>query len=259
MRGGGSSRSCSHRACAAPAAAIYLDDDQNISLRTRIYSQAAIRLNDSQGDTTPTTKRGQLVQHRNFFNPEFEAKLTSYTTWMKDSWLSFLAPDDFSARLAAWGFYDGIYDYGSSQFHDTAAKINAAYPDVTKQTGAFIFEGPTFNPKGKTLDTIFPGVEVQNPHDIYASQRRVNELYLNYTKGPVLPPRRQAKPFRGASPIPSPSSTRTTRSISPWALPESSRTLTRRASRCGRCAPASPLRLPRPAVQRLRRGLLGSR
>ena len=33
--------------------AIYLDEDQTISLRARIYSQAAIRLNDSQADNAP--------------------------------------------------------------------------------------------------------------------------------------------------------------------------------------------------------------
>src|SRR5206468_4289380 len=89
---------------ARSAAALFLDDDQTISLRARVYSQAAIRLNDGQADTTPKVKRGQLVQHRNYFNPELEAKLTSRTAWMKGTWLDFLAPDDFSARLAAWGF-----------------------------------------------------------------------------------------------------------------------------------------------------------
>src|SRR5512135_3628474 len=99
-----------------PARAIYLDEAQNFSLRSRVYSQGSIRLNDSQGDTTPHTEDGQLVQHRNFFNPELGAKLTGYTSWMKGTWLDVLAPDDLSARLAAWGFYDGIYDYGAGQF-----------------------------------------------------------------------------------------------------------------------------------------------
>jgi hypothetical protein len=171
---------------ARSAAAMFLDEDQNVSFRARIYSQAAIRLNDSQQDSTPSFKRGQLVQNRNFFNPELEAKLTSHTAWMKGSWLDFLAPDDFSARLAGWGFYDGIYDYGSSQFAAEAAKVNADFPDVTKQNGAFYLEGPTVNTKGKTISTIFPGVEVQNPRDIYETQRRINELYLNYSKGPLF-------------------------------------------------------------------------
>jgi hypothetical protein len=182
---------------ARSAGAIFLDEDQTISLRTRIYSQASIRATDSQGDTTPGAKSGQLVQARNFFNPELEAKLTPYTTWMKGSWLGFMAPDELSGRLAGWGFYDGIYDYGSRQFERAARNINATYPTVPscQKVGctltfpsAFQLEGPTFsvNPKATSIGQVFPGVEKQDPHDVYASQHRVNELYLNYTKGPLF-------------------------------------------------------------------------
>ncbi|MFQ5665983.1 MAG: DUF1302 family protein [Candidatus Binatia bacterium] len=168
------------------AGAFYLDEGQNISLRARIYSQAAFRLNDSQTDTVPSTKRGQLIQHRNFVNPELDAKLTSYTSWMKGSFLDFLAPDDFRFRVAGWGFYDGIYDYGPTQFNESQKRINATYPDLTQRTSAFFLEGPRFDPQANTLGKIFPGAEVQHPRDIYATQRRVNELYLSYSKGPVF-------------------------------------------------------------------------
>ncbi len=171
---------------ARTAAALYLDEDQNISFRARIYSQGAVRLNDSQTDTTPTTKRGQLVQHRNFFNPELDAKLTGYTTWMKGAGLGFLAPDEFGLRLAAWGFYDGVYDYAAGQFGDNAATINSTYPDLTKRTHAFFLEGHTFNPKGNSVATIFGGDENLNPRDIWGHQQRINELYLNYVKGPFF-------------------------------------------------------------------------
>jgi hypothetical protein len=182
---------------ARSAGAIFLDEDQTISLRSRIYSQAAIRATDWQGQTTPPAYSGQLIQNRNFFNPELEAKLTSYTSWMKGTWLDFMAPDNFSGRLAAWGFYDGIYDYGSRQFARSAANINATYPTVPSCTtpgctltfpSAFYLEGPTVNldTAATSIDQVFPGSQNQDPHDIYASQRRVNELYLNYTKGPLF-------------------------------------------------------------------------
>ena len=171
---------------ARSASAIYLDEDQNVSLRTRIYSQGSVRLNDSQTDTVPSTKRGQLVQHRNFYNPELEAKLTSYTSWMKDAGLGFLAPDEFGFRLAAWGFYDGVYDYASRQFANNAKTINSTYPGLTKRTHAFFLEGHSFNPNGTTVDTIFPDVENLNPTDIWGHQQRINELYLNYVKGPFF-------------------------------------------------------------------------
>jgi len=188
---------------ARTALGIFLDEDQNFSLRARIYSQASIRTENSQVDTVPSTKAGQLIQHRNYYNPELDAKLSPYTKWMKGTFLDVVAPDDFGFRLAAWGFYDGIYDYGSRQFHNTARLVNSTFPDVLKfnEGHAFILEGPKFNcqrrigrnrvcvnaaGQGSSISDIFPGAEVQNPHDIYASQHRVNELYLNYTKGPLF-------------------------------------------------------------------------
>ena len=172
---------------ARSAAALYLDDDQNINLRARIYSQATVRIEDSSVGTVPTTKAGQLVQHRNFFNPELEAKLVSYTKWMKGTWLDGIAPDDLSMRVAGWGFYDGIYDYGSSQFNDTARLINSTYPNLdARPQRAWFLEGARYNPYATTVDEMFPKSNDQNPRDIYGTRRRVNELYLNYTKGPVF-------------------------------------------------------------------------
>ena len=123
---------------ARPAPAIYLDEDRDIALRARVYSQVSIRLEDSNVDTVPTTKTGQLVQHRNFYNPELDAKLTKYTKWMGRNGLGWLEPDDFSFRIAAWGFYDGIYDYGSSQFNRTQRNVNTGYPNPIGENAFFL-------------------------------------------------------------------------------------------------------------------------
>lgn len=184
-------------AWAATAHALYLDENQDITLRARIYSQATIRAEDSSVGTTPVTKTGQLVQHRNFFNPELDAKLTPYSNWLKGTVLEWLAPDDLNFRLAAWGFYDGIYDYGTGQF-DAVRRAPSADADGNP-TRAWILAGDSIagsvrNPAdatapfigGATLDEVFPGHDIQNPHDIYATQRRINELYLSYTKGPLF-------------------------------------------------------------------------
>lgn len=199
-------------ACARGASAIYLDEDREVSLRARVYSQAAIRTEDSQKDTVPSVKTGQLVQHRNFYNPEFDAKLTKYTKWMSNIGLGAIQPDDFSFRIAGWGFYDGIYDYGTSQFGDNLKSINSTYPDPLSK-GAFFLRGDSFrcpsrvngDPskpgfKGlcvedasttpvtsiKSIRKLFPGHDLQEPRDIYAHEERVNELYLSYAKGPVF-------------------------------------------------------------------------
>jgi hypothetical protein len=171
----------------APCArALYLDEAQNISFRARIYTQAGIRIENSSTDTIPSAAEGQLIQHRNFYNPELDAQLTPYLGFLRGGALDWLAPDDFRFRLAAWGFYDGIYDYGSGQFNRSQRLVNSSYPDLTKRTHAFFLEGSRYDPKGRTVDSIYPDHEVLNPRDIFAEQRRINELYLSYTKGPLF-------------------------------------------------------------------------
>jgi len=209
---------------AAGAHAIYLDEEQNVNLRLRAYTQGSIRTDKSQTDTFPTTKGGQLVQHRNFFNPELDAKLTPYTSWMKGGALDWLAPDDFRFRVAGWGFYDGIYDYGASQFNRNQRGLNPNFGSfnrgvcsnnlsqpctsnaecgagaVCQPAGAWFLEGPTLNdpkncPPGSgnntpclvdSLDQLIPDANLSEPRDTYGSQQRVNELYLSYSKGPVF-------------------------------------------------------------------------
>jgi hypothetical protein len=58
-------------------------------------------------------------------------------------------------------------------------------------------EGPTVNDPENcpgdpsaclvdSLDQFIPGAQLKNPRDIYSSQRRLNELYLSYSKGPFF-------------------------------------------------------------------------
>jgi Protein of unknown function (DUF1302) len=176
---------------------IYLDEDQNITLRARIYSQFSVRSEDSQVFTFPDTFTGQLVQNRNFFNPEVDAKLTSYMKFMNGSWADFMSPDDLRFRIAAWGFYDGIYDYGSAQFDRQQAQINSTFPNsqvppISPRTNGFFVSGPNIklpsNPAagGPSFGSVFPNSDPYSPRDIYGHQARVNELYLSYSKGPFF-------------------------------------------------------------------------
>jgi hypothetical protein len=194
---------------ATGAHAIYLDEDDNVTLRARIYSQGSIRVEDSSATTVPVTEAGQLIQHRNFFNPELDAKLTSYLNWMKGGALDWLMPDDLRFRIAGWGFYDGIYDYGTSQFNTQERILNASFNNgvqcpnrtasgacLTVKPGGWFTMGPniklqkaggTFpNLTPSTFGTVFPGYQVDNPRSIYGDTERVNELYLSYSKGPFF-------------------------------------------------------------------------
>jgi len=178
------------------ARGIYLDEEQNITLRARIYSQFSVRTEDSQVFTFPDTFTGQLVQNRNFFNPEVDAKLTSYLNFMNGTWADFMSPDDFRFRIAAWAFYDGIYDYGSAQFDRQQSQINSTFntavPGMTPRTNGWFVKGASIklpsNPVvgAPNFNAVFPGSSELDPRDIYAHQARVNELYLSYSKGPFF-------------------------------------------------------------------------
>ncbi len=207
-------------AAASPSRAVYMDEDQNWSLRMRAYSQFAIRLQQSDSkipegpsavtgkreeiQTTPGVEAGQMIQNRWFANPELDANLTPYLGWMKKGMLSWLAPDDLRMRVAGWGFYDGIYDYGPNQFNRAQKQINenfnnfvpASTRDDRIREGGWYLQGSKIrvdrlrNLKGSvrasSIEEIFPGYELKDPREHYATHRRINEAYLSYSKGPVF-------------------------------------------------------------------------
>jgi hypothetical protein len=151
------------------SAALYLDDDHNFALRTHLYTQLSLATENSQPYvTSPEKFAGQMMQNRNFFNPEFEAKFGQY---LPNGWL-----DDLSGRLAVWGFYEGLYDYGPSQYREEAANIK-------------FHNGPNgaWQTKGYTRDQALAGNAFQrNVRDIYGTRYRVNEAYMNVSKGPLF-------------------------------------------------------------------------
>jgi len=206
------------------ARAVFMDEGQNWDLRMRAYSQAAVRLQDSRSEkvlspvtiqndpdnpvfdetqTVPETKAGQLVQNRFFANPELDAKLTPYLGWMNQTWLKFLQPDDLRMRVAGWGFYDGIYDYGPDQFNREQKKINENFdpfvsfqtsrPDLIREGGWYV-QGSNIdlnrtasgNVVASSFEEIFPGYELKDPRDHYSYHQRVNEAYLSFSKGPLF-------------------------------------------------------------------------
>src|SRR5262245_34412433 len=95
--------------------AYFLDSSRNFELRARLYNETAVAAESSQVQTHPAVSPFQVIQQRTFFNPEFDARLTSYQSLL----------DDLSFRLALWGFYDGIYQYGTSQYARAANSIVA--------------------------------------------------------------------------------------------------------------------------------------
>jgi hypothetical protein len=154
--------------CASHAHAYYLDAKRNFNVRTRAYAQAMVFADDSSGDTTPSFKAGDVLGQRNFYNPEFDARLTDYTGWMAGvPGAQWLRPDEFKFRFAWWGFYDGVYDYGASQYASSIRTLRTRFSESDDPRQ----ESYSFNDQHK------------QPRPIYGHRNRINELYLDYTKG----------------------------------------------------------------------------
>jgi hypothetical protein len=112
--------------------------------------------------TPPTYSLGDLAQHRNFYNPEFDANLTDFMQWAK--------ADQFKFRFAWWGFYDGLYDYLDEEWADRARSYRTRFSESDDPSG----ESFKFNDHWK------------RPRDMYAHQNRINELYFDYATGPFF-------------------------------------------------------------------------
>ena len=187
--------------CSATCDAYYLDPGRNFDVRLRAYAQLGIMAEGAAqqgcapfkdpisgkvlpgGNPTicpPQYSLGDLGQERNFYNPEFDAKLTDYMRWTNDvPGMGWFTPDDLKFRFAWWGFYDGLYDYLNPEWDSHRRDPNKRFLPAKFGLARF---SETDSP---TLPFYFKD-QNKNPRHIYASRNRINELYLDYTKGPVF-------------------------------------------------------------------------
>ena len=166
--------------------AFFLDDERRFDVRMRTYSQWSVMAQSSEhkgcitdGKRTPGTcppeyQGGDLAQIRNFYNPEFDAKLTDFTSWMNNTDFEFMSPEDFRFRFAWWGFYDyGVYDadgWAGNPWNERRRNLKARFSQSDNPGGeSFTFED-----------------ENKNAERIYGKRNRINEMYVDYTKGPVF-------------------------------------------------------------------------
>jgi hypothetical protein len=177
-------------AASGTAFAYYLDEEHRFDFRVRAYSQLSVLTEDSETPsraavaqalsfvptnaplaqkraqiasiTPPKYDAGELAQHRNFYNPEFDANLTDFMQWA--------GADSFKFRFAWWGFYDGLYDYLDEKWADHARSYKTRFSES---------DDPA-NESYKFDD------HYRRARDLYAHQNRINELYFDYTKGPLF-------------------------------------------------------------------------
>ena len=159
-------------ALTSPARGYVLDDHQDFDFRLRAYTEAAVAAEKSEPQTKPSRVPFQLIEHRNFFNPELDGKLTRYQPFHLD---------DLSFRLALWGFYDGIYDYGTGQYARAIESLQGRLSQGHTNTGPITHTDTLIDPRKEyeyQPDPVLGGYG-----DV---PFRINEAYVNFTKGPLF-------------------------------------------------------------------------
>jgi len=158
-------------ALASPGRAYFLDAGHKFDLRARAYSETDVAAETSEPQTVPSRVPFQVISHRNFFNPELDAKLTSYQHWL----------DDWSFRLALWGFYDGVYDYATGQYDRARRNLQGRISQGHTDTAPITRTDQLIDPRK---------VYEYQPDPVLGSYGevpfRINEAYFNFTKGPVF-------------------------------------------------------------------------
>lgn len=162
-------------ASAGTAFAVFLDPDKAIDLRIRSYAQVSIATEDSQeGVTDPPKFRGQMMQNRYFMNPELDVDLN---TWAPKHWF-----DELEMRFAAWGFYDGIYDYGPKGYDE---RLFESKYHVDREGNPCPNCG--YQTKARSNEAALAGQATRRDGRwIYGRRVRLNEAYLDVAKGPLF-------------------------------------------------------------------------
>lgn len=159
------------------ADAVYLDTNRDFQIRGRAYTEAAVAAERSEPQTVPGRVPFQLISHRTFFNPEFEGQLTRYQPF---------GLDDLSFRFALWGFYDGIYEYGTSQYDRARRNIKGKLTQGHLHSAANRADFPIEAEKIYSYqpDPVLGGYG--DPDEVADIPFRLNEAYFNVTKGPLF-------------------------------------------------------------------------
>lgn len=166
---------------ARPATALDFGPNKAFTLRGRFYTQFSIATEHTKKESdgtaldpagaVPSRNGGDMIQHRNFMNPEFEVDFRRLAKPVK-KWI-----DELEGRVALWGFYDGIYDYGPERWRTVLAQYSSnELQRVSKGTLIDRAEDGT---------VIFPGgVYERQARRVYGRRMRVNEAYVDIANGP---------------------------------------------------------------------------
>ena len=161
--------------------AIQFGPNDALTIRGRFYTQYSIATEKSKKESNgtaldpagavPSRNGGDMIQHRNFMNPEFEVDFRRLVRPVK-KWL-----DELEGRVALWGFYDGLYDYGPERWRTVLSQYREnELQQVSKGTQIM---------RGADGTVVFPaGIYERQARRIYGRRMRVNEAYVDLANGP---------------------------------------------------------------------------
>ncbi|MDG2307228.1 MAG: DUF1302 family protein [Candidatus Binatia bacterium] len=163
------------------AFALEFGPNEAFTLRGRFYTQFSIATEKSkkesngtalnQAGAVPSRNGGDMIQHRNFMNPEFEVDFRRLAKPVK-KWI-----DEFEGRVALWGFYDGLYDYGPDRWRTVLSQ----YGDHELQQ---VSKGTQISRAADGTVEFPGGVYERQARRTYGRRIRVNEAYVDLANGP---------------------------------------------------------------------------
>jgi hypothetical protein len=188
-----------------PAYALYLDDDKDFKFTAVFYSQARLRIVNTnpphgqqiqpfyQGGTPLGVSTGQLSQWRNFAAPAFEGNLTrALGLWPY--------VDDLSFRFVGRFTYDGVYDVGPDVYRRALRAFTVATKSPTTDGSVglggnqpvAIFRGSERIETEGAPDMAAQRAkrlaeqEIADPRTQFAQQADPWEIYVNLKEGPLF-------------------------------------------------------------------------
>lgn len=165
---------------ARSGAAVEFGPNDAFTLRGRFYTQLSLATEKTKKESNgtaldpagavPSRNGGDMVQQRNFMNPEFEVDFRRLSDPIK-TWI-----DELEGRVALWGFYDGIYDYGPERWRTVLSQYRESeLQQVSKGTQI---------ERNDQNRVVFPGgIYERQARRTYGRRLRVNEAYVDLADG----------------------------------------------------------------------------
>jgi len=144
-------------------------------VRGKVYTQYTVATEESQAYTLPEINPGDMKQWRTFYNPEFEVDFRRLVG------LGSTYVDELQGRVAVWGFYDAIYDFGPERYAQNLGKTKD-----TQNTAGADAQAAFYSWGRSNAAALENRGQRRDGREFYGRRVRVNEAYVDVAKGPFF-------------------------------------------------------------------------